>query len=162
MAVNLPSNPTVGETFLSPSGILYEWSGTAWNVAELTDYPFVARPVKTRVNAGQEVVFDGFAYQMPTAGNRSLQVRRLSGTGDIIGASNYTNQFGNGGANLNATPLSVSTTFVYFVNFTWTARGVMQEVVFQDLTTTKQYRVTLIVGSGYNNNIIIPQLLHTP
>ena len=32
MAIDMPNNPTVGDTFVASNGVNYEWDGTKWEV----------------------------------------------------------------------------------------------------------------------------------
>ena len=92
---------------------------------------------------------------MATSGNRSLQIKSLSGT-FIARASGFTPYYSGGNqftyfANVG---LTVTTTYQYIVAWSFPTEGDTAIYHIHDTTNGRAYRITLIVGSGYINNII--------
>lgn len=119
-------------------------------------------PVKSaRVNAGVDVALDDISVQMPVAGNRSLILKSsVSGfTGDCSGHATYfagVDQF----SHFVLTGQTYTTAFQY-LNAAWTfGQGDTAIYHLHDTTNGRCYRITLIVGSGYNNNIITLERLY--
>ena len=120
-------------------------------------------PVKSaRVHAGVDVGIDDIVVQLPAAGNRSLVLKTVAGgfTGDCSGQATYfagSDQF----SHFVLSAQSYTTTFQY-LNPAWnfTQQGDTAVYHLHDTTSGRCYRITLIVGSGYTNNLITLERLY--
>jgi hypothetical protein len=107
------------------------------------------------VNAGVDVTLGNLKARIPTSGNRSLQVSTVSGTYSISG-SNIYQAGGVGGTTINgASPLSVTTTPTYLAaGENYTSAGFTSIWNIMDVSAGLAWRITLICGVSYNNNMI--------
>jgi hypothetical protein len=107
------------------------------------------------VNAGVDVVLDNLKARIPTSGNRSLQVSTVSGTYTVYGSDVYYSN-GVGGATIDgATPLSVTTTPAYLrAANNFGVAGQTDTWTIVDTGAGLAWRITMIIGVGYNNNMI--------
>lgn len=117
---------------------------------------------RARVHAGVEVALDDIVVQMPTSGNRSLVLKTLAGlfTGDCSGQAQYyagSDQFSH-----FVLPSQTYTTGFQYLNPVWDFMQQGDTAVYHlhDTTNGRCYRITLIVGNGYNNNIITLERLY--
>lgn len=119
-------------------------------------------PVKSaRVHAGTEVALDDIVVQMPVSGNRSLVLKSLAGgfTGDCSGHATYYSG-GDQYSHFVLTDQTYTGSFQY-LNAAWTfGQGDTAVYHLHDTTNGRCYRITLVVGNGYNNNIITLELLY--
>jgi hypothetical protein len=108
-----------------------------------------------RVNAGVAVTLDNVQVQFATSGNRSLQFRSVTGTYSAT-FNGYTSY--NSGANaftyFSGNLLSVTTTYQYPVTWNFNGQGDVAIYHMNDTTNGRCYRITLMIGGGYINNII--------
>jgi hypothetical protein len=107
------------------------------------------------VNAGVDVVLGNLRARIPTSGNRSLQVSTVSGTYSISG-SNIYQAGGVAGVTINGSaPLSLTTTPTYLAaGENYTTAGYMSIWCIMDPSAGLAWRITMIIGVGYNNNMI--------
>jgi hypothetical protein len=114
-----------------------------------------------RVNAGVAVTLDNVQVQMATSGNRSLQFATVSGT-YTARFTGYTTYFSSGNqfTSFSGVSLSMTTTYQYPVAWSFPTEGDTALYHMHDTTNGRAYRVTLIVGAGYNNNIISIERLY--
>ena len=89
-----------------------------------------------------------------TSGNRGLSLATTTGTltyniGGTWALSNSTS----GGASLNAQSLTTSATTSIF-GWSFGSAGDMQTYILTDTTNSRCYRITLMIGTSYNNNMI--------
>jgi hypothetical protein len=107
------------------------------------------------VNAGVDVVLGNLKARIPTSGNRSLQLSTVSGTYTVYGSGVYYAN-GVGGATIDgASPLSVTTTPAYLrASNNFTSAGQTDTWTIVDTGAGLAWRITMIIGSGYNNNMI--------
>lgn len=114
------------------------------------------------VNAGVPVTLGNLKVQIPTSGARSLQVATVSGTYSIYGAGTYVASGQVGAAEIgNANPVSVTTTMAYIVpGMSFVQAGDTITWLLMDTSARISWRISMIVGAGYNNNMIsIEQLV---
>jgi hypothetical protein len=110
------------------------------------------------VDAGVPVVFGDIQIQMSTGGNRSLQIK-TSGTSFTGMVSAYTTYNGASGTNsftyFSDITQTVNSSFAY-LGTTWgfAASGDVAVYYLRDLTNMRFYRITLMVGPSYLNNMI--------
>ena len=114
-----------------------------------------------RVNAGAAVQLDNLQVQMATSGSRSLQFRTVSGSyaTRFTGYTTY-NSGGNQFTYFSGVGLTLTTTYQYPVAWSFPTEGDTAIYHMHDTTNGRAYRITLIVGSGYNNNIISIERIH--
>ena len=108
--------------------------------------------ISAYVNAGTFVTMDNLKVTVPTSGNRSLSVASVSGTFSafINGLySVYTGGTGGTGASI-----TVTTTPALAINWNFTSQGDTVTYIINDTTNSRCYRVTLMIGGSYNNNMI--------
>jgi hypothetical protein len=162
---NFPNNPTIGDKFDSGTSV-FEWIGTVWlyvgpsktgiSVANNTK---LYKKVAGRVNAGVYIGMGNWAFTMWTSGNRSMVIKNISGTTrsfvlatNGVVAGGYVGQLG------NATLTSGQVVYAAS-NYAFALVGSLQEVNFTDLLDYSNYKISLMVGPGFNNNpISIEQL----
>lgn len=109
-----------------------------------------AAAVHQTANAGTWITIGSIQLQVPTAGNRSLQIRSAAGTINV----QYNTWLGwndarDGMTTLNGLTTS-SATNLHTYNFT--VQGQMQFAHIRDTTNNRQYEVKLQIGASYNNN----------
>lgn len=122
-------------------------------------YETLFAKVSGLVNAGTFVTLDNLKATVTTTGNRGLSIAAVS-TNFTANISAYYAM--SGGVNGTATNnLSITTTPTTSL-FTWffTAEGDGSYYTIVDKTNNRMYRVTLMIGSGYNNNFISIERLY--
>lgn len=115
-----------------------------------------ATKISGLVNAGVPLTLGNLKVQIPTSGYRSLQVATVSGTYSIYGAGTYVASGQLGAAEIdNGTPRSVTTTMSYIApGMTFVNAGDTITWLLMDTSARISWRISLIVGGGYNNNMI--------
>jgi hypothetical protein len=106
------------------------------------------------VNAGSFVTMDNIKATVTTGGNRGLSLATVSGSFTYNIAATYA--LGNsstGGAVLVGQTLTTSaTTSIFGWNFGNT--GEMQTYIITNTSSLLTYRITVMIGASYNNNMI--------
>jgi hypothetical protein len=106
------------------------------------------------VDDGVPVVFGDIQVQMTTGGSRSLQIRTtgISFTAEVSAYTTYSSSAFTHFANVTQT---VNSTFAY-IGTTWSfaTDGDLAVYYVRDSTNSRFYRITLMVGPSYKNNII--------
>ena len=149
------SSPATGlQVVNTDANCIYYFNGSQWQSA-LNSH-------KVYANAGVSVQFDNLIVRIPTSGNRSLQLRTVSGTSSMSGVANnfYISTSTGGGSGLassltgfNRQSSSFGTTFTYWesgLNFSF--HGSYQEIFLVDESNSRSYRILCIIGNGYNDN----------
>lgn len=148
------ASPASGlQVYNTNANCMYYYNGSQW-LSTLNSF-------KVYANAGVNVQFDNIICQMPTFGNRSLQLKTVSGTASITGTS--TNAFilssaGTTGSSASISgyirqSFSLSTSYTYWQSGAdFPMHGSYQEVYLNDETNNRFYKILCIIGSGYNNN----------
>lgn len=104
------------------------------------------------VNAGTYLTMDNLKATVSTSGNRSLQIAAVSGSFAAYVSAAYT-LFGGGVAGTGAS-ITVTTTPALALNWNFTAQGDVATYIISDTTNSCAYRVTMMIGGSYNNNMI--------
>jgi hypothetical protein len=101
-------------------------------------------------NAGVWVTFGTIAVQIPTSGNRSLQIRSASGSISVAYLSYLDWNAPPAWTTITVTP--TSTTYLV-AGWSFTAANQIQMALIHDTTNNRAYRVIMQIGAAYNNNI---------
>lgn len=106
------------------------------------------------VNAGLAVTLGEIQVQMATGGSRSLQIK-TTGTSFTGMVSAYSTYYGGSFTYFSDLTQTVNATFAY-IGTTWSflTDGDVANYFVRDTTNSRFYRITLMVGFGYNNNFI--------
>lgn len=107
------------------------------------------------VNAGVDVTLGNLRARIPTSGNRSLQVSTVSGTYSVYGSDTFV--AGGAGASTipNNSPVTVTTTPTYLnAGLSFVTAGYTDTWTIMDTSAGLAWRITSIIGAGYNNNFI--------
>jgi len=104
------------------------------------------------VNAGTYVTMDNLKATVSTSGNRSLQIATVSGSYAVFVNAVYT-LFTGGTAGTGAT-FTLTTTPTLAINWNFTSQGDTVIYTIVDTTNSRSYRVTMMIGASYNNNMI--------
>lgn len=151
LAISTPANGL--QVFNTTANCMYYYSGSQW-LSTLNSY-------KVYANAGVNVQFDNLVCQMTTFGNRSLQIKTVSGTINVSGVSTNVfiiNSAGSTGSNASISGLtrqsfSLSTSYTYWqAGADFPMHGSYQEIYLNDETNNRFYRIHCVIGSGYSNN----------
>jgi hypothetical protein len=113
------------------------------------------------VNAGTDVTLGNLKVRLSTSGNRSLQVSTVSGTYSVYGSGIY----GAGGVGHGfidgSTQLSITTTPTYLrASTNFSAAGQTDTWLIMDTGSNISWRISLIIGVSFNNNMISIERLH--
>jgi hypothetical protein len=113
------------------------------------------------VNRGVDVTLGNLKARIASSGNASLQVSTVSGTYSVYGSSVF-NTAGPGGSSIpDNAPLTITTTPAYLnASYTFTLGGYTDTWLLMSTANTIAWRINLIVGAGYNNNMISIERLH--
>lgn len=109
------------------------------------------------VNAGQFVQLDNLKFSLTTGGQRGLCCATVTGTATLAISASYA-MLGGGvaGTATNWATMPTYTTTVSGSWFGWSFpnAGDTSTYNIQDVTNKRFYRVTLMIGPGYNSNFI--------
>ena len=112
------------------------------------------------VNRGVDVTLGNLKARMAATGNASLQLSTVSGTYSVYGSGVYSQAGGVAGSNLSST-ISITTTPTYIVaSYNFGVAGAVDTWNIVDVNLGIAWRITMIVGFGYNNNFISIERLH--
>jgi hypothetical protein len=93
------------------------------------------------------------------SGNRSLQVSTVSGTYSVIGSGVYSYN-GIGGTTLSSLR-TITTTPTYIVDgYQFGVAGSTDTWILMDAANNIAWRISMIVGFSFNNNMITIERLH--
>jgi hypothetical protein len=159
-----PANPTVGDIWYNSStDVMYRWT-TDGSSSFWLDYdgpPFGA-PTATIasgfVNAGVYVVMDNLKATVTTSGSRGLSLATVSGSNTYLIGANYATTGGSGGSAGSQTVTTTPGTSTF--NYQFLNAGEISTYILSDATNFRSYRITLQIGSGYNNNMISIERLY--
>jgi hypothetical protein len=107
------------------------------------------------VNRGVDVTLDNLKARVAATGNVSLQLSTVTGTYSIFGSDTRVQNSVSGTTITGQTPITVSTTPAYLdatVNFT--VAGATDTWIIMDTANAISWRISLIIGSDYLNNMI--------
>ena len=107
------------------------------------------------VNRGVDVTCGNLKARIAASGNASLQISTVSGSYSVYGSGVYSYN-GLGGSTIpNNSPLSITTTPTYIQSsYTFATAGATDTWVLMDTSAGMAWRITMIIGGGYNNNFI--------
>jgi len=107
------------------------------------------------VNADVDVTLGNLKARIPSTGNRSLQLSTVSGTYSVYGSGVYSFS-GISGTTINSgAPLSITTTPAYIIpSYNFTVAGAIDTWTLMDTSAGIAWRITMIIGASYNNNMI--------
>ena len=147
-------------TFINAAGtgigsITQTSSAVTWNGNVANGYN-VNTKASALVNAGVDVILGNLKVRMASSGNRSLQVSTVSGSYSVYGSGVYSQSGSIAGSTIiDNSPRSITTTPAYLnPGYSFTIGGATDTWVIMDTGNTIAWRISLIVGSGYNNNLI--------
>ena len=107
------------------------------------------------VDAGTDVTLGNLKVRLSTSGNRSLQVSTVSGTYSVYGSSVYSTGGPGGTSITDNAPLTITTTPTYInAAYSFGLGGYTDTWLLMSTASNIAWRITLIVGSSYNNNMI--------
>jgi hypothetical protein len=107
------------------------------------------------VNAGVDVTLGNLKARIPTSGNRSLQLSTVTGSYIIYGSSLYVTDSGGGSRIDYFAPRTITTTPTYLQSgYNFSGAGMIDTWNIMDTTNTFAWRITMIIGANYNNNMI--------
>jgi hypothetical protein len=168
--INPPVSPIIGDTWYDTTndvtyryiddgvtnGIWVDYSGPSYSVIDGINC------VRQIINAGQGLSMDLLTVQMPTGGNRSLQLKVATGT--IVANWSGSAVYYGGGATQASSDSSRAQTFTTsytYISSLWNflSPGDSADYMFNDTTNNKFYRITLQVGAGFNNNLSVIERL---
>jgi len=139
----------------------FEQGGTARGVSiDLTKAPAsvgaeLSFKASGFVNAGTDVTLGNLRARVAGSGNRSIQLSTVSGTMTIYGSGVYS-QSGVSGSTIDVGSPRVLTTTPSYLNsgYQFVSAGATDTWVIMDSGAGVAWRISLIVGAGYNNNFI--------
>jgi hypothetical protein len=113
------------------------------------------------VNAGVDVTLGNLKARISTSGNRSLQISTVTGTYSVYGSGIYSQIGAIAGSTIsNSSPISVTTTPVYLNSgYNFGSAGATDTWIIMDTGQSISWRITMIVGASYNNNMILIERL---
>ena len=107
------------------------------------------------VNNGVDVTLGNLKARLAGSGNRSLQVSTVSGTYSVYGSGTFN--AGSAGSNTidAGAPLTITTTPQYLAaGLNLNTAGYTDTWMIMDTSNTIAWRISLILGAAYNNNMI--------
>jgi hypothetical protein len=111
-----------------------------------------ARSIYAVANAGTWVSFKTLQWCVPAAGNRSLQVRSVSGSVNL----RWINFLAwDGTATPTSATITASSTQYLKSDWNFGGAGNNQHAIVEDLTNNKRYKVLMMINGSYNNNVFI-------
>jgi hypothetical protein len=158
MARNFPNTPTIGEYF-TQGLFTFQWTGEEWMAQRPIGSGNFMNKISAKVNAGTYVAMGNFAFSVWTATNRSLVGKTTTGASRyVLGSTDY---YVVGNHNGQRASLTINTYATYIAsNYHFAAHGNMQTFWFQDQTDYSSYRVYMLIGNAYLNNIITIEQLN--
>ena len=111
------------------------------------------------VNAGTFVSLDNLKVTVTTSGNRGLSIAAVSSTFTANISGTYGASGGGAGSSLNNGTVNTTPSTSLF-NWNFIAEGDGATYLIFDETNSRMYRVTLMIGSAYNNNFISIERLY--
>lgn len=108
------------------------------------------------VNAGTYVTYDNISVTISSSGNRSLQLKTVSGSFVADHSGNVTYYTGSNQFAYYGGATTTFTTSAAYLNSGWNLpyQGDTEVHHLHDTTNGRAYRITAIIGNSYNNNVI--------
>ena len=145
--------------------LIYDGTALKWRVVSVMNTPVTPQAQKASGNvaAGVAVQLDNIQARLSTSDPRSMEVAAVSSTFSMSGTSQ--NLFPATSPGATGSTITMTGFSRINVNLTtswqkWQSsadfdfHGSTQTLVFTDQTTYTSYRITLIVGNGFDNNMI--------
>ena len=134
----------------APTGNLIDITPTVSDIKSISGY----------VNAGNFVTLDNIKATVTTSGNRGLSVAAVSGSFQAHISATFG--FVNGvGGNATTGPVTYNTTpSGSWFGYHFPNQGDGSVYLVNDITNTRFYRITLMIGPGYSNNFISIERLY--
>jgi hypothetical protein len=104
------------------------------------------------VNAGTFVTMDNIKASVATGGNRGLILATVTGSYTFMISGTFGYSGGGGGASATGTLTTTASNSMF--NWNFGAAGDGSTYIVNDVTNSKVYRITKMIGAGYNNNFI--------
>ena len=106
------------------------------------------------VNAGTFVQIDNIKATFTTTGNRGLSLAAVSTTFTATYSGTYAVSGGAGGSSSNGTASITTTATTSLFGWNFAGQGDSLTMMVNDTTNSRCYRITAVVGGGFNNNFI--------
>jgi hypothetical protein len=131
----------------------YFWNGTAW--LKLTENGSTRSAAF--VGRGEDVVLGNLKARLAAGTSVSLQVSTVSGTYSVYGSGMSIDHTGTSSGFIDGgATRTITTTPDYLRSQAWSFANAGSTEIWniRDASNSIAWRITLIVGSGYNNNMI--------
>lgn len=113
------------------------------------------------VNAGSFVTLDNIKATVTTSGNRGLSIASVSGSFQAAISATFGFINGVGGNSTSWPPPTYTTTpSTSLFGYGFPNAGDGSTYLINDITNSRFYRITLMIGAGYNNNFISIERLY--
>ena len=157
-----PSSPVPGDMWYNTNlGVWYRYTNdTGGNYWLDINGPSITTPIipinRGIVNAGQPVTMDNIQVQLASSGNRSLQIRTITGTAtfNVSGAATYFSLGASQFVTASGITFNATTTFQNITTWSFITAGDSASYNLLDQTNSRVYRLYLILGQSWNNNFI--------
>ena len=106
------------------------------------------------VNAGTYVTLDNIQATLTGSGNRGLSLRTTTGSITVTISATYAVSGGAGGSSTNGTGTINTTPSSSQFGWNFAGQGDSSTYLLNDITNSRCYRITLVIGGGYLNNFI--------
>ena len=112
--------------------------------------------ITARVNSGVPVTLGNLKVQCAASGNRSLQFATTSGSITVMASDEAVYGSGSYGSYgvYTYNNFTLNTSWSQPISYSFPYQGNVQRVTLTDVTNGNTYRIILIVGSGFFNNLI--------
>ena len=141
-----------GSLTSTPAGTYIDIAPTVSDIKVVSGY----------VNAGTFITLDNVKATVTTGGNRGLSVASVAGTfqAHISATFGFINGVGGSATNGGSAPTYNITPSASFFGWSFPNAGDGSVYLVNDITNTRFYRITLMIGYGYNNNFISIERLY--
>ena len=133
----------------STKGVYIDLSQAATGVSTLLN-----NRVSGYVNAGVFVTMDNIKATVTTSGNRALALATVSGSFSAYVSGVYAILGGSSAGTGASVTVTTSTGNTPVINWNFAGAGDTITYIVNDTTNSKCYRITLMIGGGYNSNMI--------
>ena len=151
-----PFNNLYVTNFTSPGNLVISGNVTvAGNLAVIGTSTSLVTKSSGLVNRGVDITLGTLRARIPSSGNVSLQVSTVSGTYTVYGSGVIVSGGVTYGYIDGGTPLSVTTTPAYLKSSTnFSSAGNTESWMIMDTGNNISWRISLIIGTSFNNNMI--------
>ena len=133
----------------STKGAYIDLSQAATGVATLLN-----NRVSGFVNAGTFVTMDNIKATVTTSGNRALALATVSGSFSAYVSGVYAVIAGGTGGTGAVVTVTTSSGNTPVIAWNFTGQGDTATYIINDTTNNRGYRITMMIGGSYNNNMI--------